>query len=664
MYDLSIVGADWLKAEVENLTDTIIHVSPSAFNEEHRYLPESVTPIPGYMRYDLVPFWREVVDCFDIDSPVREVAIKKGVQVAYTTAVLEAAAFYFMAHVKTLPLMYMTADKELAAARIENNFLPMLQQSGYGHIIRSSDAGNTRKTGSTKDHLQWEGGGYLVPFGAINPRKMRSYSVCVKLDDEVDGWPDTIGAKKEDPVATSDGRVSSYWARRKIARGSTPLLRGSSKIDKAYERGDKRKYFVLCKYCSFPQVLRWEVTNETTGLIGGVMWDLDHGSLVLESVRYVCPNCGGEHFEHDKERLFSPKHGAKWVPTGRAVEPNVRSYHLPAMYSPIGLQPWYKSVGMYLDGFDPEERKVRDIAKYQLFYNNVLGESFEVMGSKITFVQVSAHRRAVYRLGQIPNEYAAKWSGSAALLLTCQVDVHKAFLAVAVMGWCRESRPYVIEKFRLDALNDEEDSCESVNSSVWGKLRALIEEKEYTADDNKKYRIALTLIDASYANDTVVAFCSTYASGVYPILGRDRPSKNQKIKEFAEFKTVAGTVGYTVVVDHYKDRIAPVLRREWSEASGKQGPYHFNAPVDITDKDLKELTVETRREKTDENGNKTYYWHRPGGARNELWDLLVYGHAGVEILAYNLCINHFELEEIDWSKFWDYVEQEKLYFTD
>ena len=142
----------------------------------------------------------------------------------------------------------------------------------------------------------------------------------------------------------------------------------------------------------------------------------------------------------------------------------------------------------------------------------------------------------------------------------------------------------------------------------------------------------------------MTTFCADYAAGVYPILGRDRAAKNQRIQEFAEFKTQSGTIGYRILVDHYKDRLATVLRRDWTEDSGEQSPYHFNAPVDLTDAALKELTVETRREKDDGRGNVTYFWYRPGNARQELWDLLGYGHAAVEIMAYSICIQHFELE--------------------
>lgn len=175
----------------------------------------------------------------------------------------------------------------------------------------------------------------------------------------------------------------------------------------------------------------------------------------------------------------------------------------------------------------------------------------------------------------------------------------------------------------------------------------------------------MTLIDAGWSNETIATFCSDYGSGVYPILGRDRPSKNQTIKEFAQFKTQSGVVGYRIIVDHYKDRTAPVLRREWYEESGVQKPYHFNAPVDITEKQLDELTKEIKRDKVDPTtGVKTYYWHRPGGAPNELWDLINYGYAGVEILAWSTCVEYFELETIDWVQFWDYVEENKLYYTE
>lgn len=652
MPSLGTVGRDWLIESVENMDDSIARLGPVQFNEENRYLPQGVSPRPGFIRYDLFPFLTEIIECFDPLSPVREANLKKGVQVGYTT-LLESILLYYIGHIKTQAAMFITADKELAAGRMENNILPMVNESGFGDVIRSSDEGNTRKTGKTKDFLQWDGGGFLIYNGALNAAKMRQYSVPLMLKDELDGWKRSVG-KDGNSDALTDARLSAYWAVRKILRGSTPLT-APSMIDDAYMRGDRRKYLVLCKACSFPQVLRMEHVDQETGVVGGFQWDTEGGTLVLESVRYCCQSCGHAHYEHDKERLFATASGAHWAPTVKPKEAGIRSYHLPAFYSPFGFRPWYKCVSDYLDSFDPETKQVRSISKYQEFYNNTLGEAFKVTGAKIRFESVSAHRRAAYRFGEVPNTYAAKYSGSRVLFLTCTVDVHKRNLAVSVMGWTRDKRCYLVDYWRFERENDDDD-CGELASPVWARLRRLVEETTYTADDGQRYRIAVTFVDAGYVNATVTAFCGDYAAGVYPLLGRDRPGKNQAIKEFAEFTTQAGTVGYKVVVDHYKDLLAPVLRREWNEDAGAQNPHHFNAPVDATDKQLKELTVESRQKKLDTNGNEVYVWYRPGNASNELWDLFGYGHAAVDVLAWNICIQTFELKTINWPQFWDYAE--------
>ena len=488
---------------------------------------------------------------------------------------------------------------------------------------------------------------------------MRSISIQFLLEDECDAFADVVG-KDGDPQKLAEARTKAYHESRKIARISTPLIKGKSKIERGYKKGDQRKFLVPCKSCNQKQELKFSKINKETGEKTGLIWEMDGDTLNHDSVRYVCEFCGHKHRNSDKSWML-PK--GEWQATSQPESPDHRSYHINALYSPVGMFPWEAIVSAWLDAWDVKSNKVKNVGMLQEFYNNVLGEPFQVQGSKIRFAAVSAHRRTNYTLGHIPNKFAAHYSRSPILFLTCQVDVHKSNLAVSVMGWARDLRCYVIDYWRFEVEKDEDD-CGELSSPVWQRLRELIEETEYTADDGKKYRIAITLVDAGYVNDTVTQFCSDYQSGVYPILGRDRAAKNQTIKEFAEFKTQSGTIGYRILVDHYKDRLAPILRREWTEESGIQKPYHFNAPVDITDKQLKELTVETRKERTDEKGIVSYFWHRPGNARNELWDLLGYGHAAVEILAWNLCIQRFDLETIDWMQFWDYIEREKLFFIE
>ncbi len=89
MRKIDNIGSEWVVDSVEDLTDHVEHITPSQYNEENRYLPESVTSIPGFIRYAVNPFMREIVDCFDINSPVSELNFKKGVQITYST-VLES----------------------------------------------------------------------------------------------------------------------------------------------------------------------------------------------------------------------------------------------------------------------------------------------------------------------------------------------------------------------------------------------------------------------------------------------------------------------------------------------------------------------------------------------------------------------------------------------
>ena len=652
--EIDQLGADWIVDEVGALSESVLKIKPSVFSEEKRYLPASVTPIPGYMRFSVNPFMREIVDCFDPDSPVREVNLMKGVQITYTTA-LESIIFYAAAHLKAFPMCLATAERDLATDRLENNILPMFDQSGLSEIIKSNDDTSARKSGRGRQGLQFSGGGVLRLLGANNAKKMRQASIAFMLKDELDGWPLLVG-RDGDPDKLTDDRCAAYWAMRKIFRGSTPLEKITSKIYKQYKRGDQRKYMVRCKHCNYQQAIRWHTEDKDTGIIGGMVWELDDGVLIPDSVAWCCAKCGGKHFEHDKTLLLSDEHGAEWVPTARPVAPDIRSYHLPALYSPVGMQPWSKSVLEYLDAYDPVARKVKDIGKYQVFYNNVLGAPFDVVGDKVRFQQVSAHRRQQYMAGMINNTFIQTVAGGPAVFVTCQVDVQKSNLAVATMAWARDQRCFLVDYWRLEG-----DDCTDPNSPVWGQLRKIIDEKEYHADDGKIYRVALTLVDAGYAMDTVLNFCADYQNSVYPILGRERPAKAQTILEFGEFTTKVGTRGFRITVDHYKDRMAVVLRREW-DGQNTQPQYHFNAPLDSTDAQLTELTKETRKRKTDEYGRVSYVWHRPQGADNELWDLLGYGYAAVEIAAYMICREYFELETVDWPRYWNYLEDQALFY--
>ena len=646
----------WLAGLFEALPTEASNRTPSEWTEQRRYLPQSVTPYPGFFRWDKTPYLREIVDCLGPDSPVREVAVMKGVQIGATTGLLENALGYYIDEVRTAPTMWVTADADMAQIRLETNLLPMLHHSGLDELIKSSDVGNARKTGRTSKKIEWVGGGMLLPLGAQNPNKFRQQPALLLLLDEIDAWP--LNARNEgDPVKLVCKRAAAYEAVRKICYLSSPTIQGQSQIEALYLAGDQRKYFVRCLRCNKPQTIRWERVSED-GVKSGIVWDTENDRLVSGSVRYVCAECGHEHSNNDKERLLAPEHGAEWRPTAEPRRPGLRSYHIPALLSPPGMQTWETQVVQYLEAFDTRSHKPRDLGLYQVWYNQVLGSTFELRGDRARFDEVSAHRRQVYRYGEVPNKWAEQHCGSPVLLLTAAVDVHKDNLAVAVFGWTRGRRAILVDYWRLNG-----DAEQLSDERTWGALRKIIEKREYTADDGKRYRIELTLVDSGYSTDLVYQFCAEYRSGVMPIKGRPTPTNNASIREFSDFVTPLGQHAFAVSVDFYKDRWIAALRRKW-DGAGMQREGSFNAPVDCTDDQLKELTVERKQERIDKRTQRRlgWEWHRTAGVRNELWDLLVYNAAALDVIAWDQCRNQLGLESVNWMAFFDRLEAGKVFY--
>lgn len=644
--------AQWLEEQFAALTYELEVITPSKWAETKRYLPPSVTALPGPFSFDVAPFAREIVDCMSLDSPVREVIWMKGVQITATTAGLENTLGYVIEHVKTAPAMLVTADAELAKLRLESYILPMLEHSGLSHLIRSSDTTNNRKTGQRDGKLEWIGGGFLALLGAKNPNKMRSTSAQYLLADEIDGWPLKVG-RDGSPMKLVRDRTAAFESSRKIFCVSTPTVKGQSVIETEFLRGDQRYYHVCCLHCGFPQVLRWRRVNKDTGEVTGIVWEMDGARLVPGSTRYLCERCGHPHTNDDKMKLLSPSYGAEWRPTATPVNPTVRSYHLSALYSPVGMQSWDACVAKWLEAWDDERGQARNTDDLKVFYNNVLGETFVELGEKIRFDHVSPHRRHHYRFGEVPNAFASEYCESHVLVLTCAVDVHKDNLAVSVFGWTRGRRAILIDYWRFEG-----DTENLHDAATWGRLRELLEEKEYVADDGKIYRIELTLIDSGYRADDVYQFCGEYAAGVIACKGRDISARSHVGKYYELSTGKSGERFAGIFVDHYKDRWSTSFRREWDGVSVQPEGY-FNAPIDIRDDQLKELTVEVKRDRKRADGviiGKE--WHRPSGANNELWDCLVYCTAALQMIADDLCISQLGLPQANWLEFYEHCAQE------
>lgn len=590
---------------------------------------------------------------------MREGAVCKGPQHGVSTAGENAVGFC-IAHQPAAQILWYTSDQHKASERLNGSIIPMLQQSGLMDRIKSSDEDNGRKTGKTARKLEWIGGGSLKPLGAQNSANFREHSAQIVIRDEIDAWPIVV-AREGDPLDGSFARTKGFEDIRKVLDLSTPTITGLSKIWERYLRGDQRKYHVKCLECRTPQVLRWTHINKETGEVTGITWDLDPKTktLIADSVRYRCIQCGHPHREEDKLTLFGLDN-AEWIPTATPVAPYVWSWHLPSLISI--MESWASCVLQWLEAWDVEAAKPRDMAKLQAFYNNVLAEPFELTGDRLKFEDVSRHRNEAYRLGQIPNLYATKFAGSPIQVLTCTVDVQKAFLSVAVWGWTKGRRGFLIDYFTFEGPTEYVDE-----PSTWGALEALIRDKIYTADDGKQYPIELTLVDSGYIPSTVHEFVGSITDlQIVAIRGEANPKKSEKNQNFSRIHTPHGDRAFEISVNGFKERLHHALHRAWTPALGEMPEGHIVFPSGLSDDAIKELTIERRiADKDPRTGQrKGWKWHRPNGSRNELWDLLVYGAASLEMLCWNHCHYTLGLDATLWGEFWAFTERGAYFISE
>jgi phage terminase large subunit GpA-like protein len=651
-------GRDWLLGMVNGLTVELAELTPSQWAEQNRYLTGTDTRDPGLYDFKLAPYLREPLDCLGVDSPIRHVIFMKGVQIGATSGILENALGYYIDYVRDAALMLLTADMVLARQRLEQNILPMLHSSELMHLITSADDGNRRKTGKTQHRLEWAGGGHAVLFGAKNAARLRSAPVKVLFRDEVDGYPLVIG-KDGDPMRLSEDRTAAFEGIRKIFDTSTPLIKGLSHIETQFRKGDQRYYYIPCLKCGTKQRLRaWHV-NPESGEQAGLVWEWTADKKVApESARYICKECGHAHRDHDKLEMCAPENGAEWRPTAIPENPWTRSYHVSALYSQF--QTWDAIIAKRLEAWDIERNQPKDHGKLQVFYNQCLGETYEPRGEKLKFAAVSSHRRSWHSYGKVPNKALEQFCGSPVLLLTCAVDVHGDGLFVNVTGWCRERRCILVEYRKLEGDTEQLETPET-----WGELRKILVEKAWEADDGKRYKVNAAFIDSGYRPDQVYRFCAEFPlAHVYPIKGRAAPPNAGNARQFSEFVPVPGQNGINIVVDYYKDRWSAALRRQWDGLGIQPSPF-FNAPIDITNEQLKELTVEIKRERIEATTGKRlgWEWHRPGNAPNELWDTLIYSDCALDFLAEGFSKHALGIEFTNWAAFYDACAAQHMYFT-
>jgi len=559
-------------------------VSISEWAIENRILPKGTTSRPGPFRPE--KFQIEMMDVI-LQPNVHEVVIQKSTQVGYSDAVLNNVIGYFV-DADPKPIMCVQPTIDNAKDYGKKRITPMIEACPALHS--KIKAPTSRRAGNTLALKEFPGG-FLKLTGANSGAGLRSDPVPIVLFDEVDGYPLDVDGEG-DPLEIGTRRTDSF-ADYKIVKGSTPAKpKGISRIERDFERSDKRRFHVPCPFCGLLQILWWrDPATREYRLYYEV--DADH-QVIVDSVAYICAGCKAKIPERYKHQMLD---AGEWV--AEIPDRPVVGFHINALYSP-----WRDNWPDLALEWNEATRE-RNPEKLKAFINLRLGETWEEEGDAVE--QMALKARLEPYGAEVPTGVG---------LLTASVDVQGDRLECVVKGWGAAEESWLIAYQQLFGDPGQEQ--------VWRDLDDFLSD-DYEHESGQRVRIASTMIDSGGLHtDEVYRFVKAHANKrIFALKGSSESGKEilGKFSTNNQYRVRLFTIG----TDTAKDRIFARLKIP------APGPGYVHLPEWTEDEYLAQLTGEKaiRRYKRGRGIVREYVKIR---ARNEALDLEVYALAALYVL--------------------------------
>ncbi|HGM5387467.1 TPA: phage terminase large subunit family protein [Serratia marcescens] len=547
------------------------------------------------------------------DPAVTQVSVMKSARVGYTK-ILDHVVGYYLAHDPS-PILIVQPRVEDAEDYSKTEIAPMLRDTP----VLAEICGDPKAKDSNQTILKktFANGANLTLVGANSPGGFRRITCRIILFDEVDGYPSGGAGVEGDQIALGIKRSETFW-NRKIALGSTPTVKGTSRIEKAYEESDQRRYYVPCPHCGEFQVLEWGGPETPYG----IKWGKDeNGEGIPESAYYVCRHNGC--VIHHNEKSGMVKRG-EW----RATKPfkGHAGFHIWAGYSLFPNAAWKYLVAEWL-------RVKNDPLMRQTFINLVLGEPYEDRGEKALSEKRLLERCEVYA-AEVPDGVA---------VLTAGIDTQDGRFEIEVTGWGRNEESWSIA---FDVIEGDLETNEP-----WQRLDAYLKQVWRRADGRGFTIMAACMDSGGHHTQKVYEFAKErLGRRIWAIKGESArggkrspvwPTKKPTSKSKASFKPII------IGVNAAKDTIRGRLHID-PPAPGEPAASYMHFPADRDLNYFSQLLAERSVLKVS-GGQRYRVWEQLPGRANEALDCRVYSYAALcglfylglklNLLADNIAIN-------------------------
>jgi phage terminase large subunit GpA-like protein len=503
------------------------------------------------------------------DPTVTEIWVMKSAQVGWTEILNNVIGYHI--DQDAAPMLLVQPTLEMAEAWSKDRLAPMIRDTV---CLRDKISGpKSKDSGNTLLHKKFTGG-HLTVAGANSAAGLASRPIRVALFDEVDRFPASAGTEG-DPFTLGKKRTTTFW-NRKILAGSTPTIKGSSRVETGFDSSDQRFYFVPCPHCGEFQRLVW----------AQVQWPEGQPELA----QYVCVHCAALIPETCKQAMLL---AGEW----RATKDfrGIAGFHISELYSPWST--WAEMAVSFLRAKPFPET-------FQTWINTSLGETWEDKGEALEPKGLQA-RVETYTHQDLP---------PGILLLTAGVDVQDARLEVTVQGWGIEEESWRVEHIELKG--------DPGSSALWAELDAVLL-RRWSTDDGRSLTIEATAVDSGgHFTDQVYRFCRARKRrrvfAIKGVGGMGRAIWPPKATRAARLRVQLWLIG----VDTAKDVIYGRLKKITEPAPGY---FHFDAAT--TAEYFTQLTSETLVYKVIQ-GRRVRMWKpRSTTVRQEALDCLVYAYA-------------------------------------
>ncbi|HEV2594132.1 MAG TPA: phage terminase large subunit family protein [Sphingomicrobium sp.] len=522
------------------------------------------------------------------DPAVEKISVMKSARVGYTKLMDHAVAYFI--HQDPSPILVVQPRVEDAESYSKTEIAPMLRDTPVLAVI----AGDQKAKSSDQTILAktFKNGSSLTLVGANSPAGFRRITSRIVMFDEVDAYPVDGAGNEGDQIALGTKRSETFW-NRKIVLGSTPTVKGYSRIEKSWNESDQRRYYVPCPHCGEFQVLEWGGLDTPHGM----KWEKDeHGNGLPGTAYYVCKVSGCIIQDVDKPDMVER---GEW----RASKPFAghAGFHIWAGYSLFPNACWANLVAEWL-------RVKDDPLARQTFINLVLGEPYEDRGERALNEAKLAARTEVWA-AEVPDGVA---------VLTASGDVQDDRVELETVGWGRNEERWSIDHavFEGDPESDE----------LWARVDAYLK-RLWLRADGRRFEVMAACIDSGgHHTQKVYEFCKArLGRRIWAIKGESArggarspvwPTKKPSSRTKASFRPVI------IGVNAAKDVIRARLHIE------EHGPGYMHYPSDRDINFFAQLVSERSVTKI-LNGQKFRIWELPPGRANEALDLAVYSYAAL-----------------------------------